>query len=518
MRFETAAPWASKGKTSTGSSWPIRVIPSFSRTPGNKPIYCSESSLRRKRSNKYKKARRRARNIRSTNCWNGSRLVAQPQPQIDAGVAVILHDAADKDFRSRYSEILSMGCRDLRVGIVQPTGGNYGITHMILVDRPPKRFSTPGYWIQSTSGWGSRAIAFYRCFVNEDFPLYIEMGYEHPVLGLDRLYDISAERAKGIFVYGKDPTEERMVGNQEENNSPHWIIVGSTEWGEIFSIPDKSLSLEPAKAAPRRFLKPRESEQQDAGVLQLRVQRDTKSLSTTESIEGQLAWHQQAIEELQREHRESRALRRDSVYLAYEFHQPLNGENGSAPTLSLNFSRLLDQPFSQLSHFRYGFFTHPSNKELGLHVVIDERPSTFAQTWTRLADEVYIQRNDWFEWNLPLFIRNGDTLRPRLEDEHMVRMVRTVIWEDNEHPFDQPVLLKTLPRVRDRARRSGERCGFDRRCKTRVGSAVPQRHETPDASRRVPVFPQAVSRRVSRISNEDPGRSGNAVAGKKAWN
>ena len=134
----------------------------------------------------------------------------------------------------------------------------------------------------------------------------------------------------------------------------------------------------------------------------------------------------------------------------------MNGENGSAPTLSLNFSRLLDQPYSQLSHFRYGFFTHPSNRELGLHVVIDERPSTFAQTWTRLADEVYIQRNDWFEWNLPLFIRNGDTLRPRLEDEHMVRMVRTVIWEDNEHPVDQPVLLKTLPRVRDRARRSGE--------------------------------------------------------------
>ena len=49
------------------------------------------------------------------------RLVARPQPQIDAGVAVVLHDAADKDFRSRYSEILSMGCRDLRVGIVQPT-------------------------------------------------------------------------------------------------------------------------------------------------------------------------------------------------------------------------------------------------------------------------------------------------------------------------------------------------------------------------------------------------------------
>ena len=111
---------------------------------------------------------------------------------------------------------------------------------------------------------------------------------------------------KGFSYTGKTPPKNEWSEIKRKTTVPHWIIVGSTEWGEIFSIPDKSLSLEPAKAAPRRFLKPRESEQQDAGVLQLRVQRDTKSFSTTESIEGQLAWHQQAIEELQREHRESR--------------------------------------------------------------------------------------------------------------------------------------------------------------------------------------------------------------------
>ena len=35
-------------------------------------------------------------------------------------------------------------------------------------------------------------------------------------------------------------------------------------------------------------------------------------------------------------------------------------------------------------------------------------------------------------------------------------MIRTVIWEENEHPVDQPVLLKTLSRMRDRAGRPGE--------------------------------------------------------------
>ena len=293
------------------------------------------------------------------------RLVAQPQPQIDAGVAVVLHDAADKDFRSRYSEILSMGCRDLRVGIVQPTDENYRITHIILVDRPPKRFSTPGYWIQSTSGWGSRAVAFCRCFVNEDFPLYVEMGYEHPVPGLDRLYNISAERAKGIFVYGKDPTEERMVGNQEENNSPHWIIVGRTEGDEIFSIPDESLSLEPARAAPRRFLKPRESDQQDSDVLQLRVQRDTRRFSTTESIEGQLAWHQQAVEELQREHRESRALRRDSVYLAYEFHPAFERRKRIGADLELELQPASGSALQPIEPFPLRIFYAPHRQGNG---------------------------------------------------------------------------------------------------------------------------------------------------------
>ena len=104
---------------------------------------------------------------------------------------------------------------------------------------------------------------------------------------------------------------------------------------------------------------------------------------------------------------------------------------------------MLDQPYAHLSNLRYGFFRLPDNPELGLHVILDGRPASYTQVWTQLANEVYIQRLDWYEWNLPLYVRNGDVLRPRLENEEMLPLIRQTFWDHHEHPHHEPVLLRS---------------------------------------------------------------------------
>lgn len=370
-------------------------------------------------------------------------LVHQPQPSADTGLAIALFDAGPTDFRDLYTQLLNMGCHDLRVGFVESTPKNSKLSYIILVGRPSDRFSPPTDWARNR-GLGGRTLTLCRLRADERCPFYIEWGYEHPVPGLDRLYQATTEEGRGIFVFARALHEDRVYDETEPARKPQWVIIPDAAWRGIFHLSDEALNLEPAQVAPRIELQSRRSPEQ--GVLEFRVQRDTRGVTSLESIESQIAWHQQAIEDLQRDYRTAHALRREPIYLAYVFEQFLDGDNGAPPSLSTSFSRLLDQPYNHLSHFHYGFYDHPSEDGQGLHVVLDTRPSSYTQVWTQPAAEVYIQRQDWHEANLPLFVRDGDTLQPRLEDEAMLALIRRVIWDDREHPHDQPVLLRTRPR------------------------------------------------------------------------
>ena len=74
--------------------------------------------------------------------------------------------------------------------------------------------------------------------------------------------------------------------------------------------------------------------------------------------------------------------------------------------------------------------------------MFNDRPESHAQLLTSLADEVYVQREQWRAWGLHLFVRRGDDVRPRLEDDDSMRLVRELLWR-GDHPSDRPILLRT---------------------------------------------------------------------------
>lgn len=374
------------------------------------------------------------------------KLVRAAELPAEAAAAVLLFKGDDRAYRDWYTQLLDMGCRDISTGFIEPTGDNHRLSHLLLVGRAPKGFSPPGDWAHGR-GWGARALVFNRLRPAEDCKLYVEWGYEYPAPQIERVYDDPQCRA--IFVCADAPENDRDVADPNVSPCPVWLRLLESDIGRVFVLPERTLELEAtASATAPVTLAPREAP--EPGLLELHVQRDARSATASvESIESEIAWHQQAIEDLQRDHRSAHALRREPIYLAYVFEQP-PGQNGEPPALNPNFRRLLEQPYGYLQHLRYALYDVPptwgaSSEPLGMHVVIDTRPGSHRQLWTQLASEVYIQRQEWFAWNLPLFVRNGDDLRPRLEDEALVELVRKLIWEDQDQERDVPVLLRTLP-------------------------------------------------------------------------
>lgn len=383
------------------------------------------------------------------------RLVRSTESAGANGVAVTLFKASEKQFRDWYTQLLDMGCRDIRVGFVQPHERNGGLSHLFMIGQVPRGFCPPGDWAQDR-GWGARALVFYRFRMGDNCRFYVEWDYEYPLPYLDRIYDLTSAQSHTVLLCADAPQNDRSWADDESivAAKPQWLCLREDDVKPLFAMSENALRLEATHVTPKVFLEPR-TLPGDA-VLELHVKRDSRGAgASVESIESEIAWHQQAIEELVRDHRSSYLLRREQIYLAFVFQQDLRPDptqGGQAPSLNTSFRRLLEQPYTYLRHLKYGFYEDPASEDRlhGLHVVIDTRPGTYNQVLTQLSDDVFIQRLDWHEWGLPLFVRRGDDLRPRLEDESLVPLVRKLIWEDRSH--DEPVLLRTLP---SRDRRSG---------------------------------------------------------------
>ncbi len=379
------------------------------------------------------------------------RLIPRMESPGANGVAVALFDAKDRQYRDWHTQLLDMGCGDIRVGFIEPRRESDGLTHLLLVGQVPKGFCPPGDWTLGRDREAVRAVAFYRLHNATDCPYYVEWDYEHPLTDLDHLYDLTDTQSRMVLICADSPRNNRAGRGQNKpaKMEPRWLCLEEREFGHIFQFQKTPLYLPQDEAAPSVYLTSR-SPSGDA-VLDLHVKRDSRSVTATaESIENDIAWHQRAIEDLVRDHRTAHLIRRENIYLAFVFRQMLaaGGEDtGPAPALNPSFRRLLEQPYGYLQHMKYGFYEdpHPTEGErYGLHVVIDTRPATHSQLLTQLADEVFIQRADWHEWHLPLFVRYGDEIRPRLEDESLVSLIRTLLWEGHADPTE-PVLLRTLP-------------------------------------------------------------------------
>ncbi len=374
-------------------------------------------------------------------------IVLAPKPHPDAGLclAVALFSSKPADLREKYSEMIQLGCRELQVGFVEPTAANRKLSHLILAAQVPKGFAPPLSWARHTD-WGGRALAFYRIRPEDECPFYVEWGFEHPVPWLDKYYDYDKNSDRGLFVCAMDPNIDRTESEFQKGHAPYWLTIEQNDWTGIFHVPDEALDLEAMDVAPRVELTPRIDG--DHGVLPLRVQPDNQAArGTLDAIESQIATHQQAIERLQRDRSDS-LNRQGTVRIAYVFEQPLDGGDdegeGAGPGLTATFERFMDQPYGFLEHFRYGFFDDPSDPTKGLHVVIDGRRVDHAQVMSQPIAEVYVQRQDW-HGRLELFVRQGDILRPRIEDDEMITLMRRVIWEDHDHDPREPVFLRSIP-------------------------------------------------------------------------
>ena len=70
-------------------------------------------------------------------------LANRPGSPVDHGLAVAMFKANAEQFQKWYAELLNMGCRDIRVGFVQPTPDNKEMTHLVLIGQAPKSFAPP---------------------------------------------------------------------------------------------------------------------------------------------------------------------------------------------------------------------------------------------------------------------------------------------------------------------------------------------------------------------------------------
>lgn len=362
-------------------------------------------------------------------------LVAQPQMPAGRPLAVLLFGASDKAFRVRYNELLDIGCRGLQAGVVQGTVGSQAVSHVLMVDAPPATFWPPADWAAPADDH-CRAIACYRLRPAADCRLYVQWEHEHPLRSVEELYDFHEPRLHAVFALAASATGPGAASS--------WVRIRQEDYAGIFSLPEQRLQLAPLADAEPCALQPA-----PAGhtlTFDFAVQPAARSTSTSlEALETQIAQHQRAIADLRRDYRGAHALRRQPIYLAYVFEQGLSTNPAEPPALSPTFARFLDQPYGQLQHMDYGFYevAQPDGGRLGLHIVFDNRPESHTQLLTSLADEVYVQRAQWREWELNLFVRRGDDVRPRLDAAELEPLVRRLLWGPGQRGR---VLLRARPR------------------------------------------------------------------------
>ncbi len=377
------------------------------------------------------------------------RLVPQSNMPPGRSLAILLFNAAEPEFRRQYTELLEMGCEGIRVGLIDPAAAAQNLSHVILVESPPTTFWPPAAWLKP-NGDRSWTVACYRWRDDADCRLYVQWGYEHPVDRVEHLYfDYYDHEDRDKHTYDRDPYHRVFALHGFEESAtpkPQWIDVRKTDYEEIFSLGSQKLELKIESPIPTVDLHPASS---DRGLaLSLRVQRQARGTSCSlEALETQIAHHQQAVAELQRDYRLAHALRQQAIYLAYIFEQDLDDDSDQPPRLCATFARFLEQPYTELEQMDYAFYELPqeNGRRRGLHIVFDNRSESHGRVLTSLADEVYVQRDEWRtgEWNLPLFVRNGDDLRPRLDDPALGRKIRELFWTDG-NPKKERLLLRSV--------------------------------------------------------------------------
>ena len=365
-------------------------------------------------------------------------LAKQPNMPTQQPLAILLFNAKDDDFRGRYTELLDCGCRNVRVGLVQPDEGNHYLSHVLFVESPSKSFHPSALSAGEFEG-GVRAVTCYRLRAAPECRLYVEWGYEYPFERIEQLYDLDNPRCHSAFCLQSSGAGDAA--------GPQWVRLREEDADGVFALPDELLRLDES-ARTVVELKPLELDSELA--LPLQVVREARgSTASLDALEMQIAHHQQAITDLQRDYSVAHALRRESLYLAYVFEQDLSSPDEKPLRLNSTFARFLDQPYGQLEKMKYGFFQHPGEERSGLHIVFDSRPEEHGQLLTSLASEVYVQRAEWAKWELPLYVRRGDDVRPRLEEQVVGEQFRKLLWA-NGHPGHEPVLLRsTQGRTRD---------------------------------------------------------------------
>jgi predicted nucleic acid-binding Zn-ribbon protein len=383
------------------------------------------------------------------------RLIPRTESPGDNGIAVALFRADDRQYRQWHSQLLDMGCGDIRVGFVEPASGNDMLSHLLIIGQVPSSFCPPSEWTGWRSQEGVKTIVFYRLRAGPDCSFFVEWDYEYPLVDLERIYDLEEAHSHMVLIIAGSQAKEpsKKASGSHSKKTSLWICLDKWEVKHIFKYPETPLCLPTGEESSRIYLNSRHPS--GDAVLDFYMKRDCRlAVAPVESIENEIAWHQRAIEELVRDHHTACLIRKEKIYLAFVFRQILSAGNGdnddnSVPPLNPNFRRLLEQPYTHLRHLKYGFYKDPlstNSERYGLHVVIDTNPGTYSQLLTQLADEVFIQRSDWHEWGLPLFVRYGDEVRPRIEDESLVPFVRKLLWEGpRNHPNNEPVLLRTLP-------------------------------------------------------------------------
>lgn len=359
-------------------------------------------------------------------------LTLQPNMPAEQPAAVLLFRAGQDDFRRRYTQLIDCGCRGIRVGLVQPSEENQYLSHVLFVDSPSKAFNPSVLTVGETAG-GIRAVISRRFRPAADCKLYIEWGYEYPFERVEQLYDFDNPRCHSVFCI-QSPKSDDSVGLR-------WIRLRDEDAEDIFSLAEKVLHLDDERSRRVVDLKPLELNHELSFPVQV-IREARGSTASLDALEMQIAHHQQVIADLQRDYGAAHALRRDSLFLAYVFEQDLTSPNGKPPRLNTLLARFLDQPYAQLEKMRYGFFQHPEEEDSGLHVVFDDRPAEHGQLLTSLANEIYVQRAAWAKWELPLYVRRGDEVRPRLEEQGVGEKFRKLLW-GNEHPTHEAVLLRS---------------------------------------------------------------------------
>lgn len=378
--------------------------------------------------------------------------IPRAQPPGENGIAVALFEAEDRSYREWYMQLLDMGCTDIRVGYIQPDESNGKLSHLFLVNHVPDGFFPPSDWNGELGSGTVRSRVFYRLRPADSCRFYIEWGYGCPFEDMDRLYDLSVMRCHLMLICADSPAPTRAGKRaaRTRERQPRWLCVNEPHIKHMFKGGETFLRVAGMQAASMVPLTAREPSEEPP-TLDLGVRRTHQGMAAkVELLDSQIAWHERAIDELTRDRKAAQRVRQENVYLAFAFRQILTNSDpaGLAPALAPGFRQLLEQPYSRLRHLLYGFYEDPLSQgtdRCGLHIVIDERPSAHGQLLTQLADDVFVQRSDWHKWDLPLFVRYGDELTPRLDDEALAPLVRKLIWKDRSK--EDPVLIRTLPQA-----------------------------------------------------------------------